>query len=103
MASRRTLKNKGPFPRDRARRKDFLLTQAAPYGFRARLEVEPQELETVRNIFTWHQEGLSLREIASRLDTNRVPTRRAKGGWSAEAVNAILRRKALYQRHLPEG
>lgn len=77
----------------------------APYGLRVRLEPDPRELAVVRRIFAWHAEGLSLREIAGHLNSEKVPTktRRAAKGWQAETVNAILKNRALYRPFLTGG
>jgi len=74
----------------------------APYGFKRWIpEPDPRELTVVRRIFAWHKEGLSLREIAGRLNEEKVPTKtRAAGGWRSETVRLILNNRALYVPHL---
>ena len=72
-----------------------------PYGFR--LEPTPKEIAVVRRIYAWHSDGLSLREIAGRLNVSRVPTKtRAAGGWQAETIRLILNNRELYGPHLRE-
>lgn len=99
MVPRRAAKNKGSRPKKPPRQKELLLG-SPPYGFRLQLAPVPRELTIVRRIFACHDEGLSLREIASLLDDDRVPTKKSAGKWSAEAINVILHRRTLYRPHL---
>jgi hypothetical protein len=70
-----------------------------PYGFR--LEPSSKEIAVVRRIFRWHTDGLSLREIAGRLNDKHVPTKtRAASGWQAETIRLILNNRELYGPHL---
>ena len=99
MVPRQSLKNKASASQRAVRQREILLSPRRPYGFR--LEPEPGELDIVRRIFTWHAEGLSLREIAGRLNEARVPTKkRAAGGWQAETIRLILNNRELYGPHL---
>jgi DNA invertase Pin-like site-specific DNA recombinase len=69
---------------------------APPYGFRKErqgrhLKYVPQEdeAEVVRKIYRWYGEGVSMIEIARRLDEQRAPVRRG-GKWSSAYVRKIL-------------
>lgn len=57
----------------------------------ARYTVLEEEAAAVKNIFSWFlSEGASLRDIAERLNTLKVPT--VKGGqWHASSVGCVLR------------
>ena len=84
-----------PFPM--ARRQPL----GIPYGFR--LTPSPKEIAVVHRIYAWHKDGLSLREIAGRLNDKGVPTKtRAAGGWQAETIRLILDHRDLYGPHLRE-
>jgi len=54
------------------------------------LVANEQEQETVSKIKAWHKEGLSLREIAGRLNDAGVPTKKG-GTWYASTINNILK------------
>jgi hypothetical protein len=96
IVPRKAAKTKGS---ERASRVPTKKSFGQPYGFR--LEPEPRELEIVRSIYAWHREGLSLREIAARLNDKHVPTKtQAASGWQAETIRLILNNRALYGAHL---
>jgi len=66
-----------------------------PYGYRVgddrtTLEPEPSELAVVARIRRLRRRGLTLRAIASTLNSAGVPTRRG-GIWAHQYVAAILR------------
>ena len=74
----------------------------APYGYRrvprtsaepAHLIVHEPEAAVVRQIFAWHanEEGMSLYQIAARLDNRGIPTAHGAAHWSPQAVRVILR------------
>jgi len=54
---------------------------STPYGFRRvgdRLIIDPEEMEVVKQIFAWRQEGWSLRKIAEELTKRGIPPKKAK-------------------------
>jgi site-specific DNA recombinase len=67
-----------------------------PFGFDLaddgeRLLPNPGELAVVEQMKAWHSQGASLREIARRLNAERVPTKREHGRrWHASTVRYIL-------------
>ncbi|MFD1673399.1 recombinase family protein [Alicyclobacillus fodiniaquatilis] len=66
-----------------------------PYGYRydsGNLVVIEEEAQFVRSIFRWYaHEGLSLREIAARLDELGVPTKTGRSlHWSHATIGRIL-------------
>jgi site-specific DNA recombinase len=86
-----------------------VISTGAPYGYRAKreindkgkethlkLEVEPQEAAIVRQIFNWYARGfLPIREIVRRLDSMAIAPenggRKRKGGWPRSTISKILR------------
>jgi len=78
--------------REKAKRGGFA-GGPAPYGYvRDRdggLEVDPNEAQTIRRIFTMRQQGMSYRAIADVLNSEDVPTKRG-GRWYAGTVRYIL-------------
>ena len=63
-----------------------------PFGYRRngdRLEPVAKELETVRRMHAWREEGASLREIARRLNAQGVESKHG-GAWSHKTVGYIL-------------
>jgi DNA invertase Pin-like site-specific DNA recombinase len=73
-------------------------TGPAPYGYRnvrdgghVRIEIEPDEAETVRRIFALCIEGYGVLRIANQLRAARVPaSRRSRDGWTRRAVREML-------------
>ena len=68
-----------------------------------RLELDPNEAETVRRIFEMYASGLSLKSIAKSLNAERVPSPRLRAGkqslghgWCHTAIREMLRRE-LYR------
>jgi DNA invertase Pin-like site-specific DNA recombinase len=64
-----------------------------PYGFDRvgkELSENPQEQEIIAQIFTWRQNGWSLRKIAAELNRRGVPTKQG-GKWYAATVRYLLR------------
>lgn len=66
-----------------------------PYGYRytedkKSIEVDPDEAQAVKMMFTEGQKGRSLRQIAAVLNDAGIPTRRGKE-WSAGNVQAVLK------------
>lgn len=53
------------------------------------LIVNEQEQETINKIKAWRESGLPLREIANKLNSAEVPTKRG-GKWYASTINSIL-------------
>jgi len=67
-----------------------------PFGYvydAERIVVEPLAAATVKEIFALKETGLTLRAIASRLDS---PTPQGGVKWYASTVNEILSNKAIY-------
>jgi site-specific DNA recombinase len=75
----------------------FHWASAAPYGYKytgggrklGHWEVVPEEAEIIRRIFRWAAEGVSLHEIAKRLNRAGVPTQRG-GRWWASTLSGII-------------
>src|SRR5439155_18561874 len=70
---------------------------AAKRGARARIEVDPEEAEIVRRIFSDYASGLSMATIAHALNREGVPfpsknTKRGpqRRGWAVSTINTIL-------------
>jgi DNA invertase Pin-like site-specific DNA recombinase len=67
------------------------------YGYRpvagkpGELEIEPQEAETVREIFNRYAKGLVPRQIAADLNARRVPPPRGRV-WGASTLNGNMKR-----------
>ena len=53
------------------------------------LIVNEEEQETINKIKAWREDGLPLREIANRLNSSEVPTKKG-GKWYASTINSIL-------------
>jgi site-specific DNA recombinase len=69
-----------------------------PLTLGAQLTVDPRQAEIVRQIFAWFIQGLGLRTIADRLNTQTIPfpaqaTQRGgkRKGWASSAVRVILK------------
>lgn len=55
------------------------------------LEVHPDELPWVRQMFEWvDRDGVSMDEVARRLTRAGVPTKRGAGPWRASSIRGIL-------------
>lgn len=72
-----------------------------PYGYRRTdlgVRIDRSEAATVRCIFDWHAEGLSLRQIAERCTQRHAPSPRGKahGRWGHTTVKSILANEAIY-------
>jgi site-specific DNA recombinase len=66
-----------------------------PYGYRyikgeCRLEVVPEEAVVVRQMFNWVAEGMTLYEVATRLNEQGVPTKRGGTYWHDRTVANII-------------
>lgn len=64
-----------------------------PLGFNRdgkRLVANGQEQETIKRIKSWHTEGVSMQEIARRLNDAGTPTKKG-GKWYASTVSNILK------------
>ncbi len=69
-----------------------------PLTLGTQLNVDPDEAHIVRQIFTWFIQGLGLRTIADRLNTQTIPfpaqstqRGRKRKGWAKSAVRVILK------------
>jgi len=60
-------------------------------------EVDPEQAEIVRQIFQWFAEGRGYREIAGRLNTQKIPSPR-RGTWTASSIRPMLRNKVYMGR-----
>lgn len=70
-----------------------------PYGYRraergAPLCVDEGEAETYRKLIEWALQGHGPARMANGLNRQRVPTRRARSGWTASTVRRILANEA---------
>jgi site-specific DNA recombinase len=78
--------------REKARRGGFA-GGPAPYGYRrdrdGGLEVDPDEAQTIRRIYSMRHQGMSYRAIADVLNGEGIPTKRG-GRWYAGTVRYIL-------------
>lgn len=74
----------------------------APYGYKyikkdlsggvGRLEINPDEAQVVRQMFSWvAEEGLSIQRVADRLTRLKIPTRKGGARWQGCSVYKILR------------
>ena len=85
-----------------------VISWKAPYGYRrvartaerpAHLEVFEPEAEVVRRIFDdYVAGGHSTRQIARRLNTDRIPTSTGKAVWGTSAIGRLLRNEAYVGR-----
>ena len=53
-------------------------------------EIVPEEAETVKQIFKSYLDGMSLKQIADKLNSQGVRTKRKKSAWQPEIVKSIL-------------
>jgi site-specific DNA recombinase len=94
--------------RHRARAGCVNVLSGAPYGYRyikrtdtsdSCYVVNEDEAAVVRQVYGWYaQDGLSIGEIARRLNAQGVPTRKAKPRWERSVVWAMLRNPAYAGR-----
>lgn len=70
------------------------------YGYRRNteglLEIVPEEAETVRQIYSWHREGRSLRCISKALVEMGIKSPRGHNKWSIETIRKILNNEKYY-------
>lgn len=67
-----------------------------PYGWRSinrELVPDPEEQGAISLMRVWREDGLSLRQIAARLDSEGYPPKRGEL-WSSTAVGRVLKRAA---------
>lgn len=73
------------------------------YGYRrntnGELEIEPTEAVVVQMIYSFFQEGMSLRKIVSELEIQDIPSPQGKHNWSVETVRRILHNEK-YKGHV---
>jgi site-specific DNA recombinase len=84
----------------KARQGTLLPWGVAPYGYRAvrtpdgtsrHPEILEEEAAWVRQMFSWLvDEGLTVREIAKRLNERKVPTKLGRARWRPSTVGALL-------------
>ena len=60
------------------------------------LEIVHEEAEIVRQIFTWHREGWSLRGISKALTDMGIKSPRGRSQWSIETIRKILNNEKYY-------
>src|SRR5271168_1190714 len=90
--------------RHRAQSGEVSVMSNAPYGYRyirktdeapAAFMVDEAEARVVRRVYEMYTvEGLSIGEIARRLNTEGVPTRKASARWERSVVWGVLRNSA---------
>jgi hypothetical protein len=56
----------------------------------------PEEVETVRCIFEWHRQGMSLRKVTSLLEEMDIKSPRGNSKWSIETIRKILNNEKYY-------
>ncbi|MBO5971179.1 MAG: recombinase family protein [Clostridia bacterium] len=70
------------------------------YGYRqssdGTLEIVPAEAAVVIMIFTWREEGSSLRAIAKELMDMKIPAPRGGKAWGIETIRKILNNEKYY-------
>ena len=70
------------------------------YGYRrnaeGRLEIVPEEAETVRQIYSWRREGWSLRSISKALADMGIKSPRGHSRWNIETIRKILNNEKYY-------
>ena len=70
------------------------------YGYRRNadgvLEIVPEEAETVRQIYSWHRKGRSLRSISKTLADMDIRSPRGHSKWSIETIRKILNNEKYY-------
>ena len=60
-------------------------------GIEGRYEINEQEAETVKKMFSWVvKEGISQREVVRRLTALKIPTRKGNIKWGRSSVHKIL-------------
>lgn len=67
---------------------------APPYGFRAvdgELEPDPDEQRVLRRLRKWHDQGVTLADMARRLNADGVPSRQGKL-WHPMTIKRVLER-----------
>jgi len=91
MMGRRAKAKQGKFPGGRA-----------AYGYRynpetEELEIDENETEIVRKIFSWYIEGAGARQITRRLNSDGVRTKdHSRQGWNKSLVLGIIRNRSYY-------
>ena len=64
-----------------------------PYGYDyndGKLEVNQDEAEVIKDIYSWYKEGKSMGEIVKILNSSKIPTK--KGGfWAKKTISKILK------------
>ena len=70
------------------------------YGYRRNaaglLEIVPEEAETVRQIYSWHREGRSLRSISKAVADMGIKSPRGRSKWGIETIRKILNNEKYY-------
>lgn len=70
------------------------LADRLPFGYAVaddleHIVIEPREAEVICHVVDWHHDGLSLTDIAARLNAQRIAPRRADK-WTADAVRSVI-------------
>ncbi len=55
-----------------------------------KLVINDHEAETVRNIFSWYEQGWSIVRIKKELETLRIPSPRGKRRWAVRTISDML-------------
>lgn len=70
------------------------------YGYRRNaeglLEIVPEEAEIVRQIYSWHRKGRSLRSISKTLADMDIRSPRGRSKWGIETIRKILNNEKNY-------
>jgi DNA invertase Pin-like site-specific DNA recombinase len=68
------------------------------YGHNENGELMPisEEAEVVRMIYTWHEQGLSLRKISAQLQGRNILSPRGNPKWGIETIRKILNNEKYY-------
>jgi len=70
------------------------------YGYRRNaeglLEIVPEEAEIVRQIYSWHREGRSLRCVSKALADMGIKSPRGHNNWGIETIRKILNNEKYY-------
>lgn len=64
-----------------------------PYGYdytNGKLEINTDEAQIIRKIYSWYYQGKSMGEIAQMLNTAKIPTKRG-GFWAKKTISTILK------------
>jgi len=64
-----------------------------PYGYNyidGELVINPNEIDVVKDIYSWYKDGKSMGEIVKMLNSTKIPTKRG-GFWAKKTISNILK------------